>query len=83
MCYHHGCIIYLDTRFQDGAYSIHWNCSPGAYGKKVSSFQVYFRGMWPTDMRSSVSPIMPLAQPAYENAQSHRGDVSQEKKECL
>ncbi len=29
----------------------------------------------PLNMRSSVAPIMPLAQPAYVNEQSHRGDV--------
>ncbi len=34
-------------------------------------------------MRSSVTPIMPLAQPAYENAQSHSGDVIQKKKTFL
>ncbi len=42
-------LYYLDTGFQDGAYSVQWNCSPGAYTKKVSSFQVYFRGMQPTE----------------------------------
>ncbi len=42
-------LYYMDTRSQDGAYSIQWNCSPGAYGKKNSSFQVYFRGMQDTE----------------------------------
>ncbi len=29
----------------------------------------------PLNMCSSVTPMVPLAQPAYENAQSHRGEV--------
>ncbi len=33
----------------------------------------------PLNMRSSVSPMVPLAQPAYENARSHCGDAIQKK----
>ncbi len=34
----------------------------------------------PLNMCSNVTPIMPLAQPAYENVQSHSDDVVQKKK---
>ncbi len=35
----------------------------------------------PLNIHSSVAPIMPLAQPAYENMRSYSGDINQKKKD--
>ncbi len=79
-------LYYLDTEFQHGAYSVQCNCSAPCLARTPKKFLAsrFTSGLCgPLNMRSSITPIMPLAQPAYENAQRHRGDAIQKKKTFL